>query len=87
MTAIDQMEVARKHSSHHREEILRSEMCGCFYCLAIFRPDEIEEWVDTWDEVGQTARCPKCTVDSVIGSDSGYPINQDFLTRMYEYWF
>jgi hypothetical protein len=32
--------------------------------------------------VGQTALCPRCGIDAVIGSASGYPITQDFLQRM-----
>jgi hypothetical protein len=55
----------------HRDEILGSEVCGCFYCPAVFPPSKIKEWVDTKDGIGQTALCPKCDIDSVIGSNSG----------------
>ena len=78
---------AHKHSSYHREEIQNSEICGCFYCLAIFRPQFIEEWIDEKDGIGQTALCPKCGIDSVIGSRSGFPINQAFLQKMHQKWF
>jgi hypothetical protein len=74
---------AHKHCSKHREEIERSEVCGCFYCFATYPTTEIVEWVDD----GQTAICPKCPVDSVIGSASGYPITREFLQRMHDYWF
>jgi hypothetical protein len=37
---------AHKHSSRHRTEVLASERCGCFYCLAIFDPSDIPDWVD-----------------------------------------
>jgi hypothetical protein len=78
---------AHKHSSNHREEIQNSEICGCFYCLAIFRPQAIEEWIDEKDGIGQTALCPMCGIDSVIGSRSGFPINQPFLQKMHQEWF
>ena len=79
---------AHKHSSHHRQEILESEQGGCFYCLAVFPPSAIEEWVDTDEhEVGQTALCPQCGIDAVIGSKSGYPITKAFLQAMEEHWF
>jgi hypothetical protein len=78
---------AHKHSIHHREEVLTSDVCGCFYCLAVFRPSEINEWVDTVDGVGRTALCPKCGIDSVIGSNSGYPIKPKFLDQMRKHWF
>jgi hypothetical protein len=84
-----QMEIiaADKHSISHRSEILTSEVCGCFYCLAIFPPSEIKEWVDAIDGIGQTALCPKCGIDSVIGSNSGYPIGTEFLAQMRKHWF
>ena len=80
--------VAHKHSSLHRQEILRSEQCGCFYCGNIFKPSEIDVWTDKNNEgVGQTALCPYCSVDLVIGQASGYPISDDFLSRMHKRWF
>jgi hypothetical protein len=78
---------AHKHSIRQRDEILTSEVCGCFFCLAVFPPSEIKEWVDTIDGIGQTALCPKCGIDSVIGSNSGYPIEPEFLNQMRKHWF
>jgi hypothetical protein len=76
---------AHKHSIRHREEIAASERCGCFYCLAIFEPAAITDWVDEHDV---TALCPKCGIDSVIGTASGFPIADfEFLTAMKEHWF
>jgi hypothetical protein len=74
---------AHRHSSLHRAELERSEICGCFYCMAIFPPSRITEWIDG----GQTAICPECPVDSVIGSASGFPITKSFLERMHAHWF
>jgi len=34
-----------------------------------------------------TALCPRCGIDSVIGSASGYPITADFLLMMRKYYF
>lgn len=77
------LELAHKLSSHNRQEIAKSEACGCFYCLAVFGPSEIEEWVDNDD----TALCPRCGIDSVLGSASGFPIEKEFLRRMKVRWF
>lgn len=74
---------AHKHSSMHRDELERSDVCGCFYCSSIYSPKEIVEWIDD----GQTAICARCPVDSVIGDDSGYPITKEFLDRMHAHWF
>lgn len=80
--------VAHKYSSRHRSQVLQSRICGCFYCLHIFAPGDIVEWIDRDDTgLGTTAVCPRCNIDSVIGSESGYPITTQFLERMKRFWF
>jgi hypothetical protein len=32
---------AHKHSSNHRDELERSELRGCFHCLAMFPPARV----------------------------------------------
>jgi hypothetical protein len=78
---------AHQHASHHREEVLTSAQCGCFYCGTIFPPGEIEDWTDEWEGIGQTALCPYCGIDSVISTGSSYPITSEFLAQMHAYWF
>lgn len=78
---------AHKQSMGNRDEVLASERCGCFYCLQIFLPADVNEWTDEKEGVGQTALCPRCGIDAVIGSESGYPITADFLRLMKEHWF
>jgi hypothetical protein len=75
---------AHKHCTAHRAEIMASNQCGCFFCLRIFSPNEITEWLDEGDG---TAFCPHCGIDSVIGFRSGYPITRDFLGAMQKHWF
>jgi hypothetical protein len=74
---------AHKHSSNHRKEVEASAVCGCFYCLSTFPPAEIGKWTDK----GQTALCPKCGIDSVIGDRSGFSISTGFLASMRSHWF
>lgn len=79
---------AHTHATEHREEIEASDLCGCFYCLSTFDPTEIKAWTDTDDAgVGQCALCPRCGIDSIIGSESGFPITQRFLQQMKGHWF
>jgi hypothetical protein len=78
---------AHRHSIRHRDELLASSECGCFFCCAIFPTTELDIWVDELESVGQTALCPYCGIDSVIGSESGYPITKDFLEKMRGHWF
>jgi hypothetical protein len=77
------LRVAHKKCSCHRSEIEASEHCGCFYCMEIFSPRQIVEWVDH----DQTALCPLCGIDSVIGDGSGLQITKAFLTEMRIAWF
>ena len=79
---------AHDNSIRHRAEIERSDVCGCFHCCATFRPDEISDWVDDDDAGrGQTALCPRCGIDSVIGDASPFPITDELLSRMRSHWF
>lgn len=75
---------AHAHSSLHRAEIEASEICGCFCCLGVFLPSEITEWVDEADD---TALCPRCGVDAVIGSASDVPLDKGSLELMQRHWF
>ncbi len=82
------LEAAHKHSIFNKEEILQSSLCGCFYCMQNFNPNEIEDWVDDDNPKGQTPLCPKCGIDAVIGDNSSFPINDEiFLKEMYAFWF
>ena len=77
--------VAHGFSINNKEMLKKVNKCGCFYCLNIFHPSEIEEWLDC--DIGYTALCPYCGIDSVIGESSGYPITKEFLKKMQDKWF
>lgn len=75
---------AHKFSSNHMQNWKKDSICGCFYCLSIFSPKEIKEWIianNDCDKYG-TAICPYCQIDSIIGESSGFPITKNFLTKM-----
>ena len=75
---------AHKHSMNNRKALQRDSKCGCFYCLNIYSPKEIREWIR--DSSG-TALCPYCGIDAVISESSGYPITKEFLGEMKKKWF
>src|ERR1039458_3487123 len=50
--------LAHDHCTKNRTELSESEWCGCFYCLRIYNPSEIEDWIDNDD----TAICAYCPV-------------------------
>ena len=80
----DKIIKAHKFCINNKEDLKKDRKCGCFYCLKIFAPTEIKDWIH--DATG-TARCPYCGIDSVIGENSGFPITTEFLSKMKEYWF
>jgi hypothetical protein len=100
-TLADDVTLAHAHCGNNRSELLASEICGCFSCLEIFPPSAIVDWIDEGDlplfrnnvlvsvndKREQSAMCPECGINSVIGSRSGYPITPEFLERMERRWF
>lgn len=81
------LDAAHKHSSRHRPEVEASRDCGCFYCGRIFPASDIMRWLDE-PRGGQTAFCPSCGIDSVLGDASGLPVaDSTFLTAMQARWF
>ena len=74
---------AHKHASSHRAELESSALCGCFFCFRTFPPASIKAWIDA----SQTALCPSCGVDSVIGNASSQRIDDAFLRKMHVHFF
>jgi hypothetical protein len=51
--------IAHQYCTNNKEDLRNDLVCGCFYCLEIFNPTEINEWIP--DTKG-TAVCPYCNV-------------------------
>lgn len=73
---------AHEHSAHNRSEIERSKQCGCFNCSRIFNASEVVDYIDN----DETALCPHCSFNSVIGDASGIEITTKLLEKMNKYW-
>ena len=69
---------ALQHAANHRGELGESKHCGCFFCFRTFSPTEIKTWIDK----SQTALCPRCGIDAVIGTASGFQIDNVFLRKL-----
>jgi uncharacterized protein len=74
--------LANERSYENRLAIAASSVCGCFHCAAIFQPGGVTEWVDG----GQTALCPFCHVDTVLG-DASMDISSERLWALRGRWF
>jgi hypothetical protein len=73
---------AHEHSFKNRAEIARSHLCACFHCLNTYPASEVTDWTGDENGVGQTALCPRCPVDSVLGDASRLPLEPGFLRAM-----
>ncbi|MDO4511796.1 MAG: YqiA/YcfP family alpha/beta fold hydrolase [Bacteroidales bacterium] len=79
------LKAAHKASFKNEESIRQSKICACFHCLEKFAPSEVA-FMEEYDGQ-QTAWCPKCGIDAVLGDASGYPITDEFLKKMHNLWF
>ncbi len=70
------------HSTSNKVEIGKSQTCACFCCLKTYPSEKVSEWADD-----DSAICPHCGVDSVIGDASGLELSPEFLEGMNLYWF
>ncbi|MDI6535147.1 cytoplasmic protein [Bacillus mycoides] len=77
-------EEAHRFCSRNRILLEKDIICGCFHCLKVFSPKEITDW---WEKEEDTAECPYCGIDSVIGESSGFPITKKFLVEMNKRYF
>ena len=81
---------AHKATIFHKQEILNSNLCTCFYCGYQFNPHD-EEFLPWLEESGgreETLQCPLCAIDCVIGEASGFPItDKKFIRTCSEVWF
>lgn len=87
---------AHAHCNHNRAELARSARCGCFYCLAVYNPNEIGRWVDppnidAWGGpdagTGRTALCARCGIDAVLAEATGSPLTVAFLDALHNRYF
>jgi hypothetical protein len=86
---------AYRYTTNNWAQINASQVCGCCSCMQLFKADEVVAWtgldVHNLDDPAaidrQTALCPRCGSEAVLGDQSGYPMDPRFLTKMNEAWF
>jgi hypothetical protein len=71
------------HTFKNRSEIAKSVLCHCIYCKEASPSSHVDEWADE----GETALCPKCGVDSMVGDASGYEMTVPLLSALQDFWF
>lgn len=81
---------AHRSTFANETEIRASTECRCFFCGYHFNANDEEHllWAEERPPLGRTLHCPNCLVDCVIGSSSGYPINDGaFICAASKAWF
>lgn len=75
-----------KLATHNRTSVQRAKRCGCYYCLEIFNPQEVNE--HTLEPGGEsTVICPKCGIDSVVPETEAEVITTELLSRVHDIMF
>jgi len=59
----------------NKNSLAMTNKAGCYYCNAIFKPEDIKEYTDQ----GETALCPLCEVDAVLPEIGTIKITEDYL--------
>ncbi|HUJ08955.1 MAG TPA: cytoplasmic protein [Verrucomicrobiae bacterium] len=67
----------------HRALLTASAICGCFRCLSLFGHCEIRKWI----QHDNTALCPRCGENAVIGDASRPGLTRKILEEMHKRWF
>jgi hypothetical protein len=65
----------------NRTQLLASERAACFHCFEEFAPSAVTSWCDG-EPPGQTALCPHCEVDSVVGFNG--PVDREWLKAQHK---
>ena len=81
----EELNQAHKLSYANKTRLAAARECGCFYCLKVFTPDKIIDW--SLDDPDDTAICPYCGIDAVLGDNEGFSLTEAFLKAMYREWF
>jgi hypothetical protein len=92
---MNELQTAFGHTTSNRAEIESSGSCGCCSCMEIFPPHEIVAWtgldISSFEDPaaarGETAVCPRCGSEALIGDRSGHAVTPEFLHRMNQAWF
>lgn len=64
-------QVASDNAIFNKPTLLKSKIASCYCCLETFPVTEITEYVDMDDD---TALCPMCGIDAVLGDATNLPI-------------
>jgi hypothetical protein len=81
----EELKKAHSHSYKNKDELSKSNKCSCFHCFQTFHSKEIETYLGEYDGK-ETALCPYCMFDTIIGDASGIELADDLIDALaYKY--
>lgn len=81
----EELKKAHDYSFKNKEDVSKSDKCACFHCFRTFPAKEIETYLSENDGK-ETALCPYCMCDTIIGDASGFELSDDLIDAIaYEY--
>ena len=81
----EQSKLYHSHTIRNRKEIDQSEYCHCISCIKSYPSPIVMRFIKDGD--GETALCPYCGIDAVIGDGCGLEIDQEILITLNKRWF
>ena len=81
----EESKLYHSHTLRNRHEIDQSEYCSCISCCNTFPSPMVMDFIKDGDD--ETALCPNCGIDAVIGDGSGLEINGEILKILNKIWF
>lgn len=64
----------------NRESISKSSTCVCYHCLCRFSANAVDNWIE--DIKDDTAICPACGIDSVLGDATGLDLSDAVILQV-----
>ena len=91
LTSAD-LEAIQRHCKRHRPLVEQSARAGCLHCGASFPTSEIRDWIEErgaagGQEGGETAKCPRCGMESVLPSAAPVMLSEQMLAALRTFWF
>ena len=76
------------HCTANRKEVEASSRCACFYCQEVYCASEVYDFiVEPSLDFKETALCPRCGVDTVIGDATGIPFYKELMEKLHQHYF
>lgn len=79
----EEMKRLHSYTLRNRKEIEASDNCVCISCCEVFYASDVEDYIDE----GETALCPICGIDAVIGDCTGISMDSKTLNELNKEFF